>query len=235
MGNNLIEISKKLFENIKEIDSVLDNYFDPIKDLTDTAGDIFSPIKAVHSLYVLNKKRKFKNFLMSYAKSLDDGNSLDTKKIARLKDFLKDEKNFNFINETIENAINAKSIYGSILLGYFTGRVLSQEQRINFKDIIIIAGIKELNDYELSCFARMYSTVNLAKEINIRDYKALKSVNFFCELTITKLIQLRIVNPPKNTYDPNTEGRFLSNEIAEDIHELIQDAGIENELLNFAF
>lgn len=235
MTNNLIDVSKNIVDNIENIDDLVDNYFDPITDLTETAGDIFTPIKAIHSLYTLNKKRKFKNFLKAYAEGLRDNNFNSSGNVEKLKKYLKNEKNFNFMNDVIENAINAKSIYASILLGYYAGRILSKNINIRFHEIIIIEGIKELNDIELSCFARIYNYANLSKEVNIEEYKDLTWLKFFCELTIDKLIQLRIVEEAPERYGVGKKGRFVSTEIAEEIHELIQSANILNELLNYKF
>jgi hypothetical protein len=72
-------------------------------------------------LYVLNKKRKYKKFLKAYAESLKDFKFNNSDEVNKLKSYLKNEKNFNFLQSVIENAINSKSIYGSILLGYFAG------------------------------------------------------------------------------------------------------------------
>ena len=90
---NLIDISKKIIDNIENLDDLIDSYFDPVKDITETAGDIFSPIKAIHALYTLNKRRKFKKFLKSYASGLNP-NNFDLKNTERLKLYLRDEKNF---------------------------------------------------------------------------------------------------------------------------------------------
>lgn len=236
MTNNIVDISKKIIENIENIDDLIDTYFDPLKDLTETAGDIFSPIKAIHSLYTLNKKRKFKNFLKAYAESLKDSNFNNLENIDRLKNYLKNEKNFNFLNDVIENAINSKSIYGSILLGYFAGQILSKEMNIRFKELITIDGIKELNDIELSCFVRMYSVADLSKMVYLDNLTELKAFKFFCELTIDKMIQLRLIEKDPHTYlDSNKNSNFISTDIAEDIFYLIKDCNIYVDLLNYQF
>jgi len=232
---NLINISKRIIDNIENIDDIIDSYFEPIKDLTDTANDIFTPIKAMHSLYTFNKKRKFKSFLKSYAKSLNEYGFNDLKDIETLKRYLKDEKNFNFLSDTIENAINSKSIYGSILLGYYAGQILSEGKRINYKDLIIIEGIKELNDIELSCFTRIYNKADLSKMVHFSELK-LGAFEFFSKLTIEKLIQLRFIQKDHNVYNgSNLSYNFNSTEIAEEVFFLIKDAGINNELLKYQF
>ena len=236
MTNNIIDISKNLLSNIEKIDDLVDDFFSPIKDYTDTVSDIFTPIKAIHSLYNANKKIRFKKFLKAYAKSLNTESFSNKESIERLKLYLKNEKNFNFLTEIIENAINAKSVYGSILLGYYAGQILSNEHKITFKDIIILDGLKSLNDFELSCFARIYNVADVgAKEINIRGYESLKSLTYFCELTIEKLVQLRILEKSKHEGMYEWKRIFVSTDIAEEIFVYFESTHILKELLDYEF
>ena len=236
MTNNIVEISRNIINNIENIDELVDSYFDPIKDLTETAGDIFTPIKAIHSLYTLNKKRKFKNILKFYAESLKNCKFNIIDNADRLKNYLKNEKNFNFLNEVIDNAINSKSIYGANLLGYFAGQILSKEMNISYKELIIIDGIKELNDIELSCFVRIYSVADLSKIVFLEQLTELKAFTFFCELTIERMIQLRLIEKNHHTYsDSDKNSSFISTDIAEDIFYLIKDCNIYNDLLYYKF
>lgn len=232
---DLINISQKIIDNIEDLDNIVDSYFDPIKDITDTASDIFTPIKAIHSLYTLNKKRKFKNFLKTYTQSLNENGFSNLNDTERLKRYLKEEKNFNFLSDTIENALNSKSIYGSILLGYYAGQILSESKSVNFKDLIIINGIKELNDIELSCFTRIYNKADLSKMINFNQL-GLGVSDLFSKLTIEKLIQLRFIEKDHTIYiSGGGNHNFFSTDIAEEVFFIIKNVGINEELLNFDF
>ncbi|WP_298119428.1 hypothetical protein [Flavobacterium sp.] len=229
---NLIDISKKILENIENLDDLIDSYFEPVKDLTETAGDIFSPIKAIHSLYTFNKKRKFKKFLKSYALNLDP-ESFDLKNTERLKAYLKDEKNYNFLNTVIENAINSKSVFGSIILGHYAAEILSNEKIITFKELLIVEGLRELNDYELSSFIKIYSVADLSKMVYFKQLN-LKGSKFFSKLTIEKLIQLRWIEKDHTTYmGSSANHNFTSGECAEEVFFLIKDTEVYSELLKF--
>ncbi len=229
---NLIDISKKIIDNIENLDDLIDSYFDPVKDITETAGDIFSPIKAIHALYTLNKRRKFKKFLKSYASGLNP-NNFALKNTERLKLYLRDEKNFNFLNSIIENAISSKSEFGSIILGHYAAQILSTEQIITFKELLIIEGLRELNDYEISCFAKIYNVADLSKMVYFKQLD-LKSSEFFCKLTVEKLIQLRWIKKDSTTYmGSSSNHNFTSTEIAEEVFFLIKDTDLYEELLKF--
>lgn len=230
--SSLFDISKNLIENINNIDDLIDSYFEPVKDITDTAEDIFSPIKAIHSLYTLNKKRKFKNFLKSYAINLNPS-SFDLKNTERLKIYLKDEKNFNFLNNVIESAVNSKSIFGSIILGHYAACILSEEKILTFKELLIVDGLRELNDYELSSFIKIYDVADLSKMVYFEQLK-IKGSKFFCELTIEKLIQLRWIEKDYNTYMGSSKSfNFTSGECAEEVFFLIKDTDVYKELLKY--
>ncbi|WP_339701021.1 hypothetical protein [uncultured Marixanthomonas sp.] len=233
MEKDLVEISKDVLKHISEIDNIVDNYFEPIKDITDTAQDIFTPIKIVHSLYTFNKKRKFKSFLKSYAKSLDEGGINTPEKTIHMYSYLENERNFNFVNDTIDSSLNSKSIYCSMILGYFAGRVLSHTINITLKELLIVSALKDLNDYELSYFTKIYSIADLSKVVNIYDYKKEITNTYLFEITISKLIQLRVVEEAPILASGKPKGSFISSEIAEDIYFMIKDMNIEKELLNY--
>ncbi|PIF34319.1 hypothetical protein CLU81_4958 [Flavobacterium sp. 9] len=232
---DLINVSRRIMVDIEKLDDIVDSYFEPIKDLTDTASDIFTPIKAIHSLYTFNKKIKFKKFLKAYAKSLNENGFSNFDDTEKLKRYLKDEKNFNFLSDTIENAINSKSMFGSVLLGYYAGQILSQCERINYKDLIIIEGLKELNDIELSCFARIYNRADLSKMVIFHELN-LRGFEFFSKLTIDKLIQLRFITKDHTVYHgSNGSYNFISTNVAEELFFLIKVVGLNDELLNFHY
>lgn len=232
---DLINVSKRIIVDIEKLDDIVDAYFSPIKDLTDTASDIFTPVKAINSLYTFHKKRKFKKFLKAYAKSLIENGFSNFGDTESLKKYLKNERNFNFLSDTIENAINSKSIYGSVLLGYYAGQILSRCERISYKDLIIIEGIKELNDIELSCFARIYNKADLSKMVLFNELN-LDGFESFSKLTIDKLIQLRFITKDHNVYHgSNGSCNFTSTDIAEDVYSLINTVGINDELLDFYY
>jgi len=230
---DLIKISKSIISNIDSIDNLVDTYFEPIKDITDTASDMFTPIKAIQSLYTLNKRRKYKAFLKFYAKSLDENGFINFANTESLAKYLKKDKNFNFLHETLENAVNSKSIYASMILGYYAGIFLSETKNVNLKDLITIEGLMELNDIELSCFIRIYNLADLSKLVKLRELK-LGAFEFFSLLTVEKLVQLRFLEKDPNIYfGSNNHGNFISTEIAEDVFFLIKKMGIENELINY--
>ena len=80
METSFLALTKNILQNIERLDDLVDNYFEGVKDYTDTVSDIFTPIKAIGALYTFGKKRKYKNFLKGYAKSLEEGNFASMKR-----------------------------------------------------------------------------------------------------------------------------------------------------------
>lgn len=182
---------------------------------------------------LITKKKKFKSFLKAYAESFNYNEITSIEDSKRMYQYLENTKNFNFINDIIESSINSKSIYGSMILGYFAGKFLSETLKITFKELIIVEGIKELNDYELSHFIKIYSIADLSKTVSISNYKEEIQNPYLFELTISKLIQLRLVEEAPILSSGKPKGSFISSEIAEEIYFMIKDTYIETELLNY--
>lgn len=228
----IVKYTKKLLQNVNDIDDIVDSYFEPFKDLTDTAEDIFTPIKVVHSLYTFNKKRKFKSFLKSYAQSLNSSkfDSLDTN---RLLKYLEKEKNFNFIYEIIDGAINSKSKFCSSLLGSYAGNILKETPNIGFKEILVLEALREINDYELSLFTKVYSIIDFKNIVSLENYGKKFSNVFLYELMIQKMISLRVFEKAPILASGRPKASFKSTEIAEDIFFLIKDMDIYLDLLEY--
>ena len=229
---DIIKYTKEVLNHIEEIDDIVDSYFEPIKDLTDTAEDIFTPLKIVHSLYTFNRKRKFKSFLKYYALSLKnrDFQKNDNEQLSK---YLKNEKNYNFIYDTIDSAINSKSIYGSRILAYFAGIILSEKRDLTFREIIILESLRELNDFELSLFVKVYSVVDLSKTVSIQDYPNQLHNELMYEMMITKMVNLRVFKSAPILGSGRPKASFDSTEIAEDIYFLIEEMDIKNALLKY--
>ena len=236
---NIIEFSKNVFNlNEKEdIDKIIDSSFsEEIKDLTNTAGDIIKPIRAIISVYNFARRRKFKAFLKSYAENLkkEFSSSGNIERSEELKRYLENENNLNFIYEAIDNAINSKSIYCSSLLGHYTSRILINQVEINYKDLITVEALRNLNDIELEMFVRIYKVANLTRVNKVNEYDQLKAYHYLCEMTVNKLKNLQVLEEDEaGRWDSKTGwGAFISTEIAEDIFEQIEKMGIDEKMLN---
>ena len=142
----IIVWSKKIVENIDKIDDIVDSYLKPAKDFTDTAQYISLPIKGAIAVLNWGRLERFKNYLKSYAKKIKNKGGISDKDVERFKKYLSKKKNIDFIDSTIQNAINFKSKICSGILGAYAGEILLDEKTIEYRDLLVINALQEMYD-----------------------------------------------------------------------------------------
>ena len=131
-------VPKKLKDIDKAIDDLIDRYLNPLTDLTDTASDLLVPIRIFRSIFSYAKKIRFKSFLKHYCKAISK-NELTEDIIKKFEKHLQKRENVNFIYQTIDDAIQARSVYSAAVLGYICGSFLKNIREIDMKTLIIIS------------------------------------------------------------------------------------------------
>jgi len=152
-----------------------------------------------------------------------------------LKKYLKRKQNLNFIYESIDCAINSKTIHCSTLLGFYTGQILLHEIEIGLKELMTINALKTLNDIELEMCIRIYDTSNLAIPNDIDDNAELGLHKYFAKLTVQKLKSLQILEE-ETTGRMDTKsgwGTFISTENFEELVELTKRTGVDKLLIDY--
>jgi hypothetical protein len=234
MKQELIELTKEAIQHINDIDDVVDNFTEGIKDLTETASDLIKPIKAFQSVYRLSQKIRFKRFLKSYAKNVK--NSFETAQMIdeseKLKVFLMNHRNLNFLYESIDGAINAKSLYCASVLGYFSSLILTKQTDIGYKELIFLNALRSLNDIELETSISIFDSIyDWTDTQNIKNNERLKTNPFIAELVIQKLKYLQVVQEVGwGIGVDNGPGSFRPYDMTEYFYELLKDSGIYDEL-----
>jgi len=233
MKNEIIEFSKQSLSRINEIDDIIDN----IKDLTDTASDLVKPIKAFKNVYEVAKKIRFKRFLKSYAKNLENNYKSEEELADKLKKYLSNEKNLNYIYDTIDSALNSKSIICSGILGFLSSKVLTKQISIGYKELIFLNALKGLNDIELEMTIKIFeNTDDWTKNQTVKTNEKLKPYLSFCEYTVQRLKTLQIVEEihgrPGNPVSLGQAfwGTYTLTEISKEFLDLIKESGFYSEI-----
>ena len=238
MKKEIIEFSKHSIEKVNEIDDLIDQYIDDIKDIGETASDLFKPIKAFVSLYQTTRKIKFRRYLKSYAKGLAEAYSDKEKEglSSRLKDYLSNENNLNYIYDTIDSAISSRSISCSGILGYFTSKVLAEQTDISYKELVLVNALRNINDIELEMTVRIFeNTKDWTRNNNVHENDRLKPYVKLCEYTVQKLKGLQIFEEVKSkpgdgvSLGASFKGTYLISDISQDFFILIKDSGFYDE------
>lgn len=235
--NKIIEFAKETIDNIDHIDNVVDNFTENFRDITDTAGDLVKPIKVFSSVIGFIKKQKFKSFLKKFAENLkgEFSSSKQLENNRKLKEYLKYKKNLNFIYETIDSAVDSKSINSSAAIGFLSGLILSKQIEINNKHLLIINALKNLNDFELASTISILETIiDWTRPQNIKKNKNIISIGTSTEYTVQKLKYLQIIeeislNDFADSHVSNLT-TFFTSEITEDFFNLLKDSGVYEEL-----
>ena len=237
MKDEIIEFSKQSLSRINELDDIIDSFTENIKDLTDTASDLIKPIKAFKDVYETAKKIRFKYFLKSYAKNLENNYKSEEELADKLKKYLSKEKNLNYIYDTIDSALNSKSIICSGILGFLSSKVLTRQISIGYKELIFLNALKGLNDIELEMTIKIFeNTDDWTKNQTVKKNEKLKPYLSFCEYTVQRLKTLQIVEEihgrPGNPVSLGQAfwGTYTLTEISGEFLDLIKESGFYGEI-----
>lgn len=225
----------EIVSRIKEIDNLIDEYLTEYKDYKDTASEIISPIKSVLSIWTLAKRLKFKSFLKHYAKQVDQKAVELDEIISQLKQYLSNAKNVEFIAESIDSAINSKSVLCSGILGYYTGMILLDTKKLEYKDFIVINALKIMVDDDVKNLVKLYIFLNKSEQeyriydlINESAFKVLGLDSIEIELTIEKLKSVQAIGYAMGGLGDfgNAWGAFKFNQNTHYLYKIIQNSKI---------
>lgn len=235
--NEIIEFTKHVLENASKIDDVIDNALEPIKDYTDTIGDIFAPMKGLIAIFNLKKRLTFKAFAINYAKNLYGTYTINEEETLKLQNYLKDQKNLTYISEIIDNAVNAKSLKASALLGAIAGNVIKDKKELTFDNFSIIDTLRVLNDYDIENFIMLYeylpkvgSSHNETEEYRTTDFYDSENPIIIqlnrdsLELTIEKMKRTNglTYNAGGIGQSGNAKGCFEINSVTKELYRIIK-------------
>lgn len=197
--DGIIAVTELAISKIDQLDDVIDKALAPVKDYTGTLSDVISPVRALVGFYSLAKRMKFKRFLKAYANAINS-EIRPTELTPRLQKYLTTDKNIEFVVETIESAMNAKSVKCSGILGFFAGCIIRGSKDVEYKDFIVINALANLIDEDLDYFAKLYQHIPSEKRYKnyrvcdmLEELRSLGLDRFHLELTLEKLKNNHIV------------------------------------------
>ena len=135
--NELIKFIKNIPSNVEKIDDFIDNKLF-YTDFLDTAEELVKPLKSIRKIYGFAKRQRFKVFLKSLSTEINEKNFVDANNVNKLKNYVTNDENVDFIVNTIDYSFNSKCIKCSSLLGIYAGNILNKYKNIEYKDLQII-------------------------------------------------------------------------------------------------
>ncbi|MDY3326915.1 hypothetical protein PG299_03675 [Riemerella anatipestifer] len=240
-GEKLIEFTKVVLNRVSELDNIIDEAIEPIKDYTETIEDIAVPIKSFFAIYNFKKKLAFKSFVINYSKQINDGYEIDEKETKKLISFFSNKRNVTYISEIIDNAINAKSLKSTALLGVIAGKFIKEKDIITYQHLSIIDSLKAMTDFDLENFVALCDYLKTVKTAH-KDTSEYRAEDFFSddnenkpnikreslEFTIEKLKRTNglTYNTGGIGQAGNSKGSFETNEITSELYKLIVETKI---------
>lgn len=156
--NNVEVLLENVVNNkniIEEICNIWPDLFNKISLILNIEEIGSFPVKFLFNVYNDIKIYRFKSFLNSFYKGISDDGTYSKKKILKLKKYMKDKKRVFLINEMIDDALNARSILSSMILGYYAGQLISKQKDIEYIDQIIIKALRNLFDNDINSFKKI--------------------------------------------------------------------------------
>jgi len=105
----------------------------------------------------IDKRRetKCKRFLEGLAARIYSDEGLNAADHQKLEKLLSNDKNNELVIDILEEALNSVSYMSSKILGVIAGGILKDSRDYNYKDWIIVNGLKNMNDWDIENFKRL--------------------------------------------------------------------------------
>lgn len=219
----------ELPDHIDRLDDLVDGLLNPITDLTDTMGDLASPLKATLKLYQAVKLNRYKYFIKSYSRNLKrEGDKEQLRN--KLKGYLSNEKNRNFIYEIIDAAMDTNSVYCTMVLGYLTSGILLKEIRPTYIHLSTAEFLRNINDFELD------GTIELFEKLPRPEKKEQKkliemfpgwSMTPYIRNAVRKLKTYQMIDPVSKD---DSDLWFMTSDATLFLIDLIKESGVKEEM-----
>lgn len=115
--------------------------------------------------------------MKSLSTEINEKNFVDANNVNKLKNYVTNDENVDFIVNTIDYSINSKCIKCSSLLGIYAGNILNKYKNIEYKDLQIIEILKNMNDIELDRFKKFVEKTKTDEKEYYIPFEVLKNYN----------------------------------------------------------
>lgn len=217
-------------EKVKEIFETID-----LNKYYELAEDTMPVVKAIFSVYGMGRKWKFESFLKKYSVTINKGENLDEQSIIKIQKYMENDRNLEFMVEIIDSAINAKSTKCASLLGFYAGCMLKKIKNIEYKDMIVINALKEMNDYDIEYFCKLYDVLENSSDdedsvitmhgnrVRVIYKESMELLPFNVLVVGQKFKNLQIINYDEGTIMPNEIDNFIGvlTEVSDYLYKII--------------
>lgn len=143
----IVKFTELLKEGVEEYSEVKDFISDEV--LENEALELLGDCSKLAKILVKTKKIKDKMIFKSFLKGFYIGEESEHEKIEKLKEYVNDEDKAMFISETLENILNSKSKYASLILGYMINSLILNKKDLNPKYIMLADSLTHMFDHDI--------------------------------------------------------------------------------------
>ncbi|MCU5695515.1 hypothetical protein OCB06_19150 [Bacillus cereus] len=141
------------------------------EDIIETAGDFlekghgivdtiseYSPyVRLANNLMNKRREHKCKNFLQGLAMKVFSREDITSGDLQKLNELLEKNANRILILDILEEATKTVSDVSSKILGVIAGQVMEGHRAFGYNDWTLINGLKNMNDWDIENFNKVYS------------------------------------------------------------------------------
>lgn len=158
-GVDGMSIKDKL-DLINKQDDVFETAGDLLKnghELVDTLSEYSPYVRLANNWMNKRREKKCKEFLQGLGRKVLSREELTSDDLQKLNELLNKNVNRLLVLDILEEATKTVSDTSSKLLGIIAGQVMKEERQFNYNDWILINGLKNMNNWDIDSFKKIYS------------------------------------------------------------------------------
>ncbi|PGA60669.1 hypothetical protein COL89_30495, partial [Bacillus pseudomycoides] len=151
---------KDTLDLINKQDDVFETVGDLLKnghELVDTLSEYSPYVRLANNWMNKRRENKCKEFLQGLGMKLLSREELTSDDLQKLNELLNKNVNRLLVLDILEEATKTVSDTSSKLLGIIAGQVMKAERQFNYNDWILINGLKNMNNWDIDSFKKIYS------------------------------------------------------------------------------
>ncbi|WP_062398889.1 hypothetical protein [Methanogenium cariaci] len=150
---DFLEIPPEIMDELKIMkDSFMELIIDSPGEFIEMGFEMSPLFNSCKKIWTSMNELKFKAFL----KFMYSNSTFKESDRQKMYGYLENPKNCILISEIIDSAINSKSLRCSAILGYYAGKILSEQKPVEYKDHLVINGLRVMFDEDLEIFCGVY-------------------------------------------------------------------------------
>ncbi|HDR8164451.1 hypothetical protein [Bacillus cereus] len=144
------------FNTPEEVIDTVGDFLGKGHEVVDTLSEYSPYVSFLNNLMNKRREHKCKQFLQGLAIKIFSREDLTSDELQKLNGLLDKDANRILVLDILEEATKTVSDISSKILGIIAGQVLDGQRKFDYNDWILINGLKNMNDWDLKNFKKVY-------------------------------------------------------------------------------